>query len=155
MGHHISAVVLNGSFNEDQARLFDLKAMRLTPELTLFPLDAGFCDYWSEKLGVSGHKSRRPLLNSDVVHLMVDSIAENALFAVIETDYAGRGSQAAAVYRGETEIMPPTVTGDGPIAESIGPINDALRHLGVVAREGRDEFDTLGLGQYRDFYDLF
>jgi hypothetical protein len=59
MGHHISAVVLKGPFDEAQARSFDLKVMRLTAELTLFPLDAGYCDHWSGKLGISGFKSHR------------------------------------------------------------------------------------------------
>src|SRR5438477_6135646 len=101
MGHHISAVVLRGPFDEQRATNFDMKPIRLTAELTLFPLNARYTDHWTEKLGVSGFVSDTPLLNSAVVHRIVNSIAENPLFAVIETDYAGgTGSQAAAVYRG-------------------------------------------------------
>jgi hypothetical protein len=36
-----------------------------------------------------------------------------------------------------------------------GPINRALRMLGVTAAANLDEFDTVGLGHHRDFYDLF
>jgi hypothetical protein len=36
-----------------------------------------------------------------------------------------------------------------------GPINDALRLLGLRASAGRDEFETAGLARWRDFDDLF
>jgi hypothetical protein len=156
MGHHISAVVLKGSFDEDQAKAFDLKPIRLNDELMLFPLDARYLDYWAEKLGSCGFVSDCPRLNPNVVHLMVNAIASNPLFAVIETDYfGGTGSQAAAVYQGRVEVMAPESSAITPVSHSIGPINNALRQLGVRAIVGRDEFETVGLYRYRDFYDLF
>jgi hypothetical protein len=156
MGHHISAVVLKGSFDEDQAKAFDLKPIRLNDELTLFPLDARYLDYWAEKLGSCGFVSDCPRLNPNVVHLMVNAIASNPLFAVIETDYfGGTGSQAAAVYQGRVEILAPESSEIAELGHSIGPINNALRRLGVLAIVGRDEFETVGLYRYRDFYDLF
>jgi hypothetical protein len=33
---------------------------------------------------------------------------------------------------------------------AVGPINQALRHLGVMAPVGTDEFDAVGLRRYRD-----
>jgi hypothetical protein len=65
MGHHISAVLFKGPFNDRVAKSFDLKVIRLTPQITLFPLDAAYCGYWSEKLEVSGFLSGRALLNSN------------------------------------------------------------------------------------------
>lgn len=156
MGHHISAVLLSGSFDEERAKSFDMKPIRLSFQLTLFPLDARYTDYWSEKLGVSGFVSDHPLLNSRVIHHMVNSIAQDPLFAVIETDYfGGTGSQAAVVYRGEIEVMAHDWTEVRPAKYSFGPINRALRMLGVIKAKGRDEFETVGLDKYRDFYDLF
>jgi hypothetical protein len=156
MGHHISAVVLSGSFNEDRALSFDMKPIHISADLTLLPLDAEYTDYWAEKLRVSGFVSDCPLLNSSVIHHMVNAIADKPLFAIIETDYfGGKGSQAAAVYRGGSEIMPPESTAIAPVGASIGPINKALRLLGVTASNGRDEFETVGLDRYRDFYELF
>ena len=126
MGHHISAVILRGPFDEERAKSFGFTAIKLTPELTMFPLDAGYCDYWAEKLDVLGSLGHRPLLNSRVIHHMVNLIAAAPLFAIIETDYfGGRGSQAAAVYRGGTKIMAPKETPDGTFQDSIGPINTA------------------------------
>jgi hypothetical protein len=156
MGHHISAVLLRGPFAERRAADFDLKPIRLTAELTLFPLDPRYTDHWAEKLGVCGFVSDSPLLNSAVVHHMVNAIAADPLFAVIETDYVGgNGAQAAAVYRGVVEVMPPESTAIGPVRASKGPINRALRSLGVMTTGGCDEFETVGLDRYRDFYDLF
>ena len=100
--------------------------------------------------------SDTPLLNSVAVHRMVNDLTENPLFAVIETDYfGGRGSQAAAVYRGADEVMAPEWTAIGEAGDSKGPINKALRLLGVVATGGRDEFETVGLDNHRNFSDLF
>jgi hypothetical protein len=149
MGHHISAVVLKGSYDRKFAGVFDLKPIPLTDEVTLFPLYSRFVDHWAEKLGVSGFVDDVPLLNSNVVHHLVGYLAADPLFALVETDYfGGRGTQAAAVYRGKAEVMPPESGG-------FGPINKALQLLGVTAREGRDEFDTVGLGGHRGFDQLF
>jgi hypothetical protein len=145
MGHHISAVLLRGPFDEERARSFGLTPIPLVPHITLFPLEPGHCDDLSARLGVAGSVSDRPLANGRVVHHMVQVIAPESLFAVIETDYfGGRGDQAAAVYRGDREVMAPAVA-------VVGPINQALRHLGVQAPAGMDEFDAAGLGRFRDF----
>jgi hypothetical protein len=80
---------------------------------------------------------------------MMQEVAPRPLFAVIETDYfGGRGDQAAAVYQGEKEVMAPAVG-------AVGPINQALRYLGVQATAGMDEFATVGLGRFRDFDEFF
>lgn len=149
MGHHISAVLIHGPFDEQRALSFNLKPIRLIGGITLLPLEATYCDDCSERLGVAGFVSDRPLLNCWVVHHMLRAIALESLFAVIETNYfGGNGDQAAAVYQGGREIMAPAVA-------TIGPINAALRHLGVQASAGLDEFDTVGLGRFRDFDEFF
>jgi hypothetical protein len=156
MGHQISAVLLKGPFDEQAARSFDLKTIWLGTEITMFPLDAAYCDFWSEKLGLTDSSSIAPILNCNAIRHMINAIANTPLFAVVETDYfGGQGSQAAVVYHGCNEVMPPTEASIGSVPESVGPINTALRHLGVFARDGTDEFDTLGMSKYRDFDDLF
>jgi hypothetical protein len=148
MGHHISAVVLRGPFDEPKARSFGLMPIPLPQGITLFPLEAGCCDRWAEGLDIAGWVSERPLLNCRVVHHIVREIAPDPLFAVIETDYfGGQGDQAAAVYRGDRVVM-------APKAGAVGPINEALRHLGVRALPGLDEFDTVSLRHFRDFDNL-
>lgn len=64
--------------------------------------------------------------------------------AYIETDYfGGDGGQGAAVFSEGSCTY-------GPVFAPDGPINEALRVLGVsVSGEALDEFDALGLGQQR------
>jgi hypothetical protein len=149
MSQNIYAVLLQGPFDDEAARALGLHPIPLPQGITLFPLDADSCDRWEETLGVTGHLSDRPLLNCRVVHHLMRQVAPEPLFAVVETDYfGGQGDQAAAVYHGGREVM-------APAAAAFGPINEALRHLGVRAAAGLDEFDTVGLGRFRDFDDFF
>ena len=149
MAHHISAILLHGQYDTDKAANFDLKSIPLEFGITMFPLDSNYCDHWAEKLDVKGLLSERPMLNCKVAHHMINAISDAPLFAVIETDYfGGVGDQAAALYQGSSELMQPT-------SAPVGPINEALKKLGIVARSPLDEFDTIGLGNYRNFDDLF
>ncbi|HEY0737835.1 MAG TPA: hypothetical protein VGD69_23150 [Herpetosiphonaceae bacterium] len=64
---------------------------------------------------------------------------QEPVFAIILTDYfGGAGEQWAQVYRGSKVVNP-----------QIRTINQALAQLGVVTSPGMDEFDTVGLGNYR------
>jgi hypothetical protein len=42
-----------------------------------------------------------------------------------------------------------------PTEAPVGPINEALRLLGLTATAGKDEFQMAGLDRWRDFDDLF
>jgi len=150
MGHQISAAILKGPFDAECARRFDLPSISLGSSLTLFPLYAGHCDAWSAKLSLDDPEGDwRPLLDARVVHHFLAELASDPLYAIIETDYfGGHGDQAAVVYHARACLMPRT---EG----RRGPINRALRLLGVRASRGRDEFDTLGLANYRSFDELF
>ncbi len=70
-------------------------------------------------------------------------MSRSAVVAYVETDYfGGAGTQAAAVWRDG-------VLAWGPEKASPGPINGALRLLGARAREGTDEFESVGLHRFR------
>ena len=126
-----------------------MKVLPLPEGLSLIPLDAAYCNHWSEELGVQDFVSETPLLNCRVVHHMLLHVSPGSRFAVIGTDYfGGAGSQSAVVYEGPNPLMEPKEA-------EVGPINEALRLLGVKARRGRDEFDTIGLHQWRSFDEMF
>jgi len=127
----------------------------LLAEFFLVPLEASHCDTWTENLGLPYHDERRTIktpiiLDSPFAH-HVASIATDEQYALVETDYfGGNGDQVAAVFNiGEPD----------PVYHSArletGPINEALRMLGVVAVKSADEFDTLGLGFFRNTDDFF
>ncbi len=63
--------------------------------------------------------------------------------AYVETDYfGGLGGQGAAAWIAGKPVLAPTI-------DEIGPINVALRAIGLAPAAGLDEFDTLGLGLVR------
>jgi hypothetical protein len=156
MAHHIHAVLLKGDFDQSKAETFEMKLVPLEHDITMICLASSYCDHWSEKLGIPGRVYEKPLLNLKVVHHMVNEVTDDPLFALIETDYAnGIGTQAAAVYKGAEVVMAPEAAGLGSVRNTIGPINRAIRHLGVKCGCFADEFDILGLGNYRSFDDIF
>ena len=68
------------------------------------------------------------------------------LICEIETDYfGGFGEQSAKLYRDNNILMNEDTRTD-PVSN---PINQALKMMGVKAKPGMDEFDTVGLGRYR------
>ena len=90
-------------------------------------------------------------LGGGLVPLLLE-LSGLAPVAYIETEYfGGVGTQAAAAYangepayiQGELEI--------GPL--EVGPINEALKILGVLRGHSIDEFEAVGLGRYRSMDD--
>jgi hypothetical protein len=66
--------------------------------------------------------------------------------AKVETDYfGGAGSQSAKVFINGEKVLDQNSEFDW----SLRPINSALKMLGVVKKDGLDEFDTIGLGEKR------
>ena len=75
--------------------------------------------------------------------LWLEELSATARVAYLETEYfGGVGGQAAAVWESGKIIF-------GPRQANIGPINDALRLLGVTRNQTQDEFDVAGLGRHR------
>lgn len=63
--------------------------------------------------------------------------------AKITTDYfGGFGEQTAKLFVNNKRVL----DGDS--------INEALRQMGVIRKDGMDEFDTIGLGGYRSNQDF-
>jgi hypothetical protein len=63
-------------------------------------------------------------------------------FGYLETNYfGGAGTQCAGAWHGHETLVEPAMREDA--------VNDVLRALGVVRTFGRDEWDTVGLGDLR------
>jgi hypothetical protein len=71
--------------------------------------------------------------------------------AYAELDYfGGAGRQAAVMWdAGELVWGPSVLDVNQPVAHEGTPVSSALRRLGVVAAQGLDEFDTVGLPRHR------
>lgn len=78
--------------------------------------------------------------------------------ALIETDYfGGTGSQCAALWSGGDLVMRTAWLDSAALRNrprATWPINAALRGLSLAAAHGLDEFDTLGLANYRSNDDV-
>lgn len=74
--------------------------------------------------------------------------AGGGALAYVETEYfGGTGGQSAMAYVDGRVKMEPAR------AEWAGPINQALRRIGVVPEGEKDAFDTIGLGERRTMED--
>ncbi len=146
MGHSICGIILKGGFNQNLAESYDLQGINLGFELTLFHIDIYYTACWQKKLNIldslSGPRPKNLLFPNEGVIAVLMSIISGVpepTFALIVTEYfGGIGSQWALVYRGSNLVNP-----------SITQISLALRYLGVLAKNELDEFDTVGLSQYR------
>jgi len=146
MGHHMTAVVTTHAFNSDVAEHFDLVAVPLAPRLTLFHIDHYYSAYWQSVRGCTTFLDIPPGFPSVFPHqaVIVQLVSDltghrEPTFGLIQTDYfGGVGHQWACAFTGSRRDSAANAT-----------INDVLRMLGVVHRDGLDEFDTVGLGNHR------
>lgn len=104
--------------------------------------DLGQSDTAAEIQGVHyGHSALR---------VLVEAVSTRSRLAYVEAEFfGGLGEQGAVVFeRGPVIWTSPF----GPAMvriEARSPISEALGLLGVVAANGRDEFDSVGLGLHR------
>jgi len=71
-----------------------------------------------------------------------DCSADGPIAHVFTDYFGGDGTQGATVWTGGKQVMAPEVSRQGAI-------NSALRRIGLKAKPPLDEFDTIGLGDYR------
>lgn len=146
MGHNVKGVVVPA---EAAARVAsDTELAVVIPlqaaHLSFVPMTEELFDFLCSRFPSSG-KEPFPDFES-----LSNSVAEWASrlsrareVAYVETEYfGGVGNQGAAVWREGKIIL-------GPFRAEYGPINEALRLLGVRRTEAEDEFDVAGLGRYR------
>jgi len=82
-----------------------------------------------------------------------------APIAYIEAElFGGAGTQAAIIWQDGKIVYGPFVSGTDPFVMEKLPMrewafNAALRVLGVTADNGKDEFDTVGLGLHRQTHE--
>ncbi|MEQ8210194.1 MAG: hypothetical protein RH917_10215 [Lacipirellulaceae bacterium] len=150
MGHSISALVCKPSAGIERLVDYDLTHIPVG-NFVIVPLDAYHSDSWTERLGLGFRSGKtKIILDNSLVHHIAEFAATDE-YAIIETDcFGGVGDQIAAVYRSGQES--PLWASE---RVSAGAINHALRMIGVKKRFGKDEFNTLGLGNYRRFDEYF
>lgn len=79
-----------------------------------------------------------------------EEFKKDKMVVKVETDYfGGFGSQYSSAWEFGKKVF--SYSDDNPDISNYhqNPINFALWYLGVVKEEGKDEFDTIGLGRRR------
>ena len=81
----------------------------------------------------------------------IREFGKDKTIAKIETDYfGGCGSQSAKLFVNNKKIYNESNEQDFKLK----PINTALKMMSIVTKDGMDEFDTIGLGNYRSNRDF-
>ena len=76
----------------------------------------------------------------------IREFGKDKTIAKVSTDYfGGSGHQEAKLFVNNKKQYDKSSEFDW----SVRPINDVLKSMGIVAKDGQDEFDTIGLGKYR------
>ena len=144
MAHFISAIVGKLPIDKTKAKAYDLPVFE-EGDFVIVGLYPSHTDYWSEKLGFDHGDSEELLMDMPCVHFFAEELGLSQ-FAIIFTDYfGGVGEQGAVVYEDGKRLS----------VKKTHPINWALNRLGVKRIDKQDEFDTVGLGKYRNFDDYF
>jgi hypothetical protein len=143
MGHNVTGLIAIGSLLERFSIDHGLHPpVALTAGLAILALSDEDLDLLVSNSN-SGHVEGFTHLSEQLTRVLQTASATTPIM-YFETDYfGGVGLQGAAVFRGADTLY-------GPEVAEIGPINGALRTLGVQVRApARDEFDTVGLQRHR------
>jgi hypothetical protein len=146
MGHVVNAIV-GGAAVKDAilAEVADARAVSLRKGLFLVPITDELFDALGEQYpNVEDVSSEIFWKFSGSLAIVLQRMSMHGPIAYIETEYfGGAGTQAAAVWLDGRLLM-------SPVNARRGPINRALRHLGVRFTWPRDAFQDVGLHRYRN-----
>ena len=156
MGHNIEAFIGHGDRINSLATVWSRSPIQLSQGLSMLFLTTELYDEIT--LWAHGGNDVFPdifvLLNTAIIRMLEEHSRQGKL-AYVETDYAGGvGTQSAILYENGRLKFPPIYTEDfkrwTPIEERA--INIVLKELGVYKLSGKDEFDSIGLGGFRDCF---
>jgi hypothetical protein len=147
MGHSIQAIITTTEVAHALRALYpQLPGVAAPQDFVILPVDADFIDAVSEARPSQTTDTFRLL--TEAFHSLLRDLSRFGPLAYVETEYfGGVGGQGALVYSSREVLM-------GPQWQDSGPVNQALKLVGVKRRLFGDEFSALGLDQYRSNDDL-
>jgi hypothetical protein len=143
MAHYLTALIGSLPALDAFASARKLHAPIALPQgLAILPLRDKHIDSFLSP-PMTGHPQGFNYL-SEQLTLELQRASVGCAIAYVETEYfGGVGSQGAALFSDGRTVF-------GPSAAEAGPINEALRLLGVkVAPPAYDEFEAVGLNRHR------
>jgi len=148
MGHLVTGIISKKSDAKTIADRIPFKLFYpLKQDFVIFPLTDELTDkHLSPQQDFSFEQFK--FLSSELAELLKHASSGISL-AYIETDYfGGVGLQSAIIFEGGQTVY-------GPSQAKTGPINKALRKIGVTRTRGfRDEFEAVGLIDIRSCEEL-
>ncbi len=158
MAHSIRAVVAARDAIHDLASAFCDKPLDLDQGISLLRVSENFLNNINDLVGLAGpdtYSEFRGLSRSLESILLAQSFRWT--IGYIETDYwGGTGAQSAIGWAGEEVVFGPELSrtewdslNQNMVVSNGWPIDGLLRMLGVWTDGKRDEFDMLGIGNYR------
>lgn len=142
MGYTLEAIFLDAA----AARApHGLPAVALPHGVTMLPITAQVIDGLPAGHPSPDREDHRPFWKFDrALEAVVLAASRFGRVAYVEADFfGGVGTQTAATWQAGTVVMAPKHR------DGLGPINEALRFLGVVPAPGQDEFEAVNLGRFR------
>ncbi len=137
MGHHISAIIAQDQVDHEQIQAYGLAAA-FEEGYVILLLDIYAMGALAEILQKSIESSSQNLdWDCALTHFLAHKLGFSH-YVLIQTDYfGGIGEQFASYFQaGQCQLKEVS-------------INEALRKLGVAKLEGKDEFDSIHLCDYR------
>ena len=147
MGHCIQAIITTSEIADQLRTVYpELPRVNAPQGFVILPVDAGFIDAVT---AVRPEQSTETfMLLTDGFHELLLDLSRFGPLAYIETEYfGGNGGQGAVVYSGREVVMKPEWSHSGPV-------NRALKLIGVKRGLVGDRFSALDLGKNRSNDDL-
>jgi hypothetical protein len=144
MAHAVNAIIVGIALKETiLAEIPGARAIPLKKGLCLVPITDELFDVLKSRYPDAKEiKSESFERYSGPLERVLESESLQGPVAYIETEYfGGKGTQSAAVWRDGRLLMPPAKA-------PLGPINRALRYLGIRFVWSRDAFQIVGLGRH-------
>ncbi len=149
--HEVEAVIANiHNLGEGTGRFENAIVYPLVQGFSLLPITDAFAQELARYQAESTTALAKPIRYlSDGLHALAMDLSQKSPVAYVSTYYfGGQGGQDALVWDKGTLRFSPTSPEYGQSWPN-SPISQALRMIGVVAEQGMDEFDTVGLGKHR------
>jgi len=149
MGHSVHLIIGKGAaiaaFLQQwpSARAVDMRA-----GWQAIPVDEALYDAIEARHSGASRPSGLDVSPLGLSEALAEATAKGGGLAYVETEYfGGTGAQASTAFIDGREVVAPQS------ARAAGPINQALRRIGVTRTDADDEFDTIGLGERRSMMD--
>jgi hypothetical protein len=149
MGHCVQAIIAPAETADAiSASWPELPRLDRGSGFVVFPVDADIIDSRIEPDKIPAKTAAKFKLLTDGFRKLLQALSRNGQLAYVETDYfGGIGGQGALVCRNGEEIMPPTW-------DKRGPVNHALKLIGMPRGLFTDRFTAAGFDRLRDNDDI-